>query len=107
MGYQTSRPLDPSELESDRKIREAKDHLTDRLDSLKERVADFKESFEPRVLLQNPWVHVGGALAVGYILGRTHIIRPILGALITAAATAAVRELVTRQLQSGAAPAGE
>jgi hypothetical protein len=98
MAYQTSRPLDPAELESDRKIREAKAHLTDRLDELKERVTDFRENFEPRQLLHNPWVHIGGAFVLGFLLGRTRTARPLFGALFTAAATAAMREMVSRQL---------
>lgn len=99
MGYQTSsRPLDPAELESDRRIREAKENLTDHVQELKQRFSSLKENLKPAELIHNPWVHVGGAFLLGFLLGRTRVARPLFGALFTAAATALVREAVTRQL---------
>lgn len=99
MGYQTSsRPMDPSELESDRRIRDAKDSLQDHVQQLKERFVSLKENFKPAELIHNPWVHIGGAFLLGFMLGRTRVARPLFGALFTAAATALVREGVSRQL---------
>jgi hypothetical protein len=90
--------MDAAEMESDRRIRDAKRHLSQRLDELERRFAGLKENIDPRAWVPNPWARAGIAFGVGFILGRTHIIRPILGAVFTAAASAVVKDFVSRQL---------
>jgi hypothetical protein len=94
------RAMDDAERESDRRIRDAKSHLSARLHELEDRIEGFKENIDPRQWVPNPWARAGAAFAIGWLLGRTHIMRPIIGAAFSAAATAVLRELVSRQLAS-------
>lgn len=91
--------MDAAELESDRRIETAKSHLSQRLHELERRIDSAKVDLDPREWVHNPWTRAGAALVVGYLLGRTHLLRPIIGAVITAGATAVARELVARQLR--------
>lgn len=91
--------MDADELESDRRIKQAKSHLSERLHELERRIENVKVDLDPREWIHNPWARAGVAFAVGYLLGRTHILRPLIGAVVSAGATAVARELVSRQLR--------
>lgn len=93
--------MDDAERESDRRIRDAKQHLSQRLGELERRLSGLKENIDPRAWVPNPWARAGIALGVGYLLGRTNIIRPILAAVFSAGASAVVREFVSRQMAIG------
>jgi hypothetical protein len=90
--------MDAAEAETDRRIHTAKSHLSQRLHELERRIETVKVDLDPREWIHNPWARAGAAFAIGYLLGRTHILRPIIGAVISAGATAVARELVSRQL---------
>ena len=90
--------MDAAELESDRRIETAKTHLSERLHELERRIQTVKVDLDPREWIHNPWARAGAAFVVGYLLGRSHILRPIIGAVVSAGATAVARELVSRQL---------
>ena len=92
--------MDAAELESDRRIRDAKHKLSEHLHELELRLDGLKENLDPRAWVANPWARAGAALAIGFLLGRTRILRPLLGAAFTAAASAVVKDFVQRQLSA-------
>ena len=46
--------------------------------------------------MKNPWLWVGGAAAVGYVLGRTGVLRPIAGFAVRAALTTLIERSLLR-----------
>jgi hypothetical protein len=83
--------VDPTEEAIDARIAEARGNLTARLGELERRVDNVKESFDPRTWVDSPWLRLGITVAIGYGIGRSRMLRPLVKTLVGTAATALVR----------------
>jgi ElaB/YqjD/DUF883 family membrane-anchored ribosome-binding protein len=80
----------------DARIAEARQNLSVRLSELDRRVDFMRHRIDPRGWLENPWARVGVAAAVGFALGRSEVMAPIVKAAVGTALNTLVHQLVSR-----------
>lgn len=82
---------DATEAAIDARIADARGNLTARLTELERRVDHVKENLDPRTWVDSPWLRLGITVAIGYALGRSRMLRPIVKTLLGTVATTLVR----------------
>jgi|GEM_PF-3278843 len=89
----------------DARIAAARGNLATRLSELERRVDYVKEKVDPRQwidnpralqLLSNPWAQVGAAALVGFIIGRSGTIRPLVHTAVGSALSTLIKQAVAR-----------
>lgn len=92
----TATPEGAKEAAIDLRIAEARQKLSARLGELERRVEKVKATMDPRAWLENPWARIGVAAAVGFALGRSSALRPIVRAALGTAVTTLLKQAVER-----------
>lgn len=96
----TVRPPETSDVladpQIDARIAAARAHLSARFAELERRVDEVKQRFDPRGWLENPWARVGVAFAVGFVLGRSEGLRPLVRVAATSALSTLVHQAVAK-----------
>jgi hypothetical protein len=80
----------------DLRIAAARANLSQRLGELERRVDEVKHNLDPASWLANPWARVGIAAAVGFVLGRSEAMQPILRAAFGTAINTLVHQAIAR-----------
>ena len=80
----------------DRRLATARHDLSAGLVELERRLGEVKHRLDPRSWIANPWTRLAVAAGVGFVLGRSRAMRPVLRAAVTAAVTTVVREAFAR-----------
>lgn len=80
----------------DLRIAEARAKLSGRLAELDRRVENVKHNLDPASWLRNPWARVGVAAGLGFLLGRSAAMQPLLRSALGTALNTLVHQAIAR-----------